>query len=156
MRTGISLSTILCFLYLGPLGGWGGGGRSKALDPQIRDRTLTRASLTNIHKARRKLPHIAELLQTPPLLVRRTRRGDLAQGVPYLPCWGGPGNNGNHPEPTRKYQQASGFLGVAKSLHRGCSIKARQAYIGENATYPPFWPFWAYSRTLPQGVELLV
>ena len=24
---------------------------------------------------------------------------------------------------------------------------------GENATYPPFWP---YSRTLPQGVELLV
>ena len=21
---------------------------------------------------------------------------------------------------------------------------------------PPFWPFWAYSRTLPQGVELLV
>ena len=32
-------------------------------------------------------------------------------------------------------------------------FKARQAYIGENATYPPFW---AYSRTLPQGVELLV
>ena len=26
-------------------------------------------------------------------------------------------------------------------------------YMGENATYPPFW---AYSRTLPQGVELLV
>ena len=33
------------------------------------------------------------------------------------------------------------------------SKPGRQAYIGENATYPPFW---AYSRTLPQGVELLV
>ena len=32
-----------------------------------------------------------------------------------------------------------------------------QRYIGGNATYPPhFGPFWAFSRTLPQGVELLV
>ena len=21
---------------------------------------------------------------------------------------------------------------------------------------PPFWPFWGYSRNLPQGIELLV
>ena len=32
------------------------------------------------------------------------------------------------------------------------SKPGRRIY-GENATYPPFW---AYSRTLPQGVELLV
>ena len=44
-----------------------------------------------------------------------------------------------------------------ESPRRGCYIKARQAHVGENATYPPhFGPFWAYSRTLPQGVELLV
>ena len=29
-------------------------------------------------------------------------------------------------------------------------------YMGETPHTPPFWPFWAYSRTLPQGVELLV
>ena len=44
-----------------------------------------------------------------------------------------------------------------KSPRRGCWIKAGQACVGKNATYPPhFGPFWAYSRTLPQGVELLV
>ena len=32
------------------------------------------------------------------------------------------------------------------------SKPGRRIY-GENATYPPIW---AYSRTLPQGVELLV
>ena len=26
----------------------------------------------------------------------------------------------------------------------------------ETGTYPPFWPFWPYSRIPPQGVELLV
>ena len=36
------------------------------------------------------------------------------------------------------------------------SKPGRQAYIGENATYPPILGlFGAYSRTLPQGVELL-
>ena len=29
-------------------------------------------------------------------------------------------------------------------------------YMGKTPHTPPFWPFWAYSRTLPQGVELLV
>ena len=29
-------------------------------------------------------------------------------------------------------------------------------YMGKMPHTPPFWPFWAYSRTLPQGVELLV
>ena len=29
-------------------------------------------------------------------------------------------------------------------------------YMGKTPHSPPFWPFWAYSRTLPQGVELLV
>ena len=29
-------------------------------------------------------------------------------------------------------------------------------YRGKRHLPPPFWPFWAYSRTLPQGVELLV
>ena len=28
-------------------------------------------------------------------------------------------------------------------------------YMGKTPHTPPFWPFWAYSRTLPQGVELL-
>ena len=29
-------------------------------------------------------------------------------------------------------------------------------YMGKTPHTPPFWPFWGYSRTLPQGVELLV
>ena len=29
-------------------------------------------------------------------------------------------------------------------------------YMGKTPHTPPFWPFWAYSRTLTQGVELLV
>ena len=29
-------------------------------------------------------------------------------------------------------------------------------YMGKTPHTPPFCPFWAYSRTLPQGVELLV
>ena len=29
-------------------------------------------------------------------------------------------------------------------------------YMGKTPHTPPFWPFWAYSHTLPQGVELLV
>ena len=29
-------------------------------------------------------------------------------------------------------------------------------YMGKTPHTPPLWPFWAYSRTLPQGVELLV
>ena len=29
-------------------------------------------------------------------------------------------------------------------------------YMGKMPHTPPFGPFWAYSRTLPQGVELLV
>ena len=29
-------------------------------------------------------------------------------------------------------------------------------YMGKTPHTPPFWRFWAYSRTLPQGVELLV
>ena len=29
-------------------------------------------------------------------------------------------------------------------------------YMGKTPHTHPFWPFWAYSRTLPQGVELLV
>ena len=29
-------------------------------------------------------------------------------------------------------------------------------YMGKTPHTPPFWPFWAYSRTLPQGVEFLV
>ena len=29
-------------------------------------------------------------------------------------------------------------------------------YMGKTPHTPPFWLFWAYSRTLPQGVELLV
>ena len=29
-------------------------------------------------------------------------------------------------------------------------------YMGKTPHTPPFWPFSAYSRTLPQGVELLV
>ena len=29
-------------------------------------------------------------------------------------------------------------------------------YMGKTPHTPPFWPFCAYSRTLPQGVELLV
>ena len=29
-------------------------------------------------------------------------------------------------------------------------------YMGKMPHTPPFWPFWAYSRTLPQGVELFV
>ena len=29
-------------------------------------------------------------------------------------------------------------------------------YMGKRHIPPHFWPFWAYSRTLPQGVELLV
>ena len=29
-------------------------------------------------------------------------------------------------------------------------------YMGKTPHTPPFPPFWAYSRTLPQGVELLV
>ena len=29
-------------------------------------------------------------------------------------------------------------------------------YMGKTPHTPPFWPFWAYSATLPQGVELLV
>ena len=29
-------------------------------------------------------------------------------------------------------------------------------YMGKTPHTPPFWPFWAYSRILPQGVELLV
>ena len=29
-------------------------------------------------------------------------------------------------------------------------------YMGKTPHTPPFWPFWAYSRTLPQVVELLV
>ena len=29
-------------------------------------------------------------------------------------------------------------------------------YMGKMPHTPPFWPFWAYSRTLSQGVELLV
>ena len=28
--------------------------------------------------------------------------------------------------------------------------------MGKTPHTRPFWPFWAYSRTLPQGVELLV
>ena len=28
--------------------------------------------------------------------------------------------------------------------------------MGKTPHIPPFGPFWAYSRTLPQGVELLV
>ena len=29
-------------------------------------------------------------------------------------------------------------------------------YMGKTPHTPPFGPFWAYSRTLPQGVEMLV
>ena len=29
-------------------------------------------------------------------------------------------------------------------------------YMGKMPHTPPFWPFWGYSRTLPQGVESLV
>ena len=29
-------------------------------------------------------------------------------------------------------------------------------YMGKRHIPPPFRPFWAYSRTLPQGVELFV
>ena len=36
------------------------------------------------------------------------------------------------------------------------SQAGRQTYMGKMPHTPPFWPFWAYSRTLPQGVELLV
>ena len=35
------------------------------------------------------------------------------------------------------------------------SKPSRRIY-GKTPHTPPFWPFWAYSRTLPQGVELLV
>ena len=49
-------------------------------------------------------------------------------------CYGGKGNEKNH------------LAEVVRS-------KPGRRIYGENATYPPIW---AYSRTLPQGVEFLV
>ena len=44
---------------------------------------------------------------------------------------------------------------VTRMRRRGCQIKTTQARMyGETPHTPP--PFWAHSRTLPQGVELLV
>ena len=56
---------------------------------------------------------------------------------------------------------ACGRLGV-NSLRGGLAsqrlLDQSQAgiYMGKTPHTPHFWPFWAYSRTLPQGIELLV
>ena len=59
------------------------------------------------------------------------------------------------------------LLGVASlrgGLAEGNRITSRRlldqsqagVYMGKTPHTPPFWLFWAYSRTLSQGVELLV
>ena len=50
------------------------------------------------------------------------------------------------------------FCGTWKITSQTLSDQSHAGpYIWENAAIPPhFGPFWAYSRTLPQGVELLV
>ena len=46
------------------------------------------------------------------------------------------------------------FSGTLKSPRKGCQIKSRQARIYGRTPHTPL--FWACSRTLPKGVELLV
>ena len=49
--------------------------------------------------------------------------------------------------------KCGGQIETPNHLAEVVGSKPGRRIYGENATYPPFW---AYSRTLPQGVELLV
>ena len=53
------------------------------------------------------------------------------------------------------FTPGSSKIEVFESNHLAEVVRSKpgRRIYGENATYPPFW---AYSRTLPQGVELLV
>ena len=70
-------------------------------------------------------------------------------------CWGGGG--GGAPKGPRAQPANAVFppqqLKNGNHLAEVVRSKPGRRIHGENATYPPIW---AYSRTLPQGVELLV
>ena len=71
-------------------------------------------------------------------------------------CGGGGGTKGS-----RAHKLLMQFSGLGNSKIEITSqrlLDQSQAgeYMGKTPHTPPFWPFWAYSRTLPQGVELLV
>ena len=76
---------------------------------------------------------------------------------PYLGVWGGGGGT----KGSRAHNLLTQFSGLGSSKMEITSqrlLDQSQAgvYMGKTPHTPPFWPFWAYSRTLPQGVELLV
>ena len=64
---------------------------------------------------------------------------------------------GGHVPPCRLSEDQQ-WLKIRKKITSQRLLDQSQAgvYMGKTPHTPPFWPFWAYSRTLPQGVELLV
>ena len=99
-------------------------------------------------------------------------RGGFRAGVPDLPCRGGGGvnptsmaQNDTHVAliilTTQMWGGGGGIIGGKNffgpnHLAEVVRSKPGRRIYGKTPHTPPFWPFWGYSRTLPQGVELLV
>ena len=62
------------------------------------------------------------------------------------------------PRPAAWAGGLEGVGGVSKKITSQRLLDQSQAGVYRRKCHipPHFWPFWAYSRTLPQGVELLV
>ena len=74
-------------------------------------------------------------------------------------CWVGGGGGGSQGGLGHNLLMQFSRLGSSKmeiTSQRLLDQSQAGVYMGKTPHTPPFWPFWAYSRTLPQGVEMLV